>query len=441
MAYPLLFPRGDFGYTLDMKPEISPAAYYSYRLMKRGEDCLLFRGGRLLQQYLVDMYAKIEADRVNFIRYNQNQLRAEVYSKVVDSMYSGESDAANIGQRVILPSTFQGSPRNMMQRYQDAMTIVRNIGNPDYFVTMTTNPDWVEIKRELRPGQTASDRPDIVVRVFKLKLAALMEDLKTCFGKLAGIIYVVEFQKRGLPHAHILMIMEPEHKPRTPEDVDRYVHAEIPNPDDEPDLYQVVTKHNLHGRCGADRLNAPCMADGKCKRNFPKEFASTTKIGNDSYPTYQRRNNGVQCTKRGLVYDNKWVVPYSPYLSRKYDCHINVEVTSGIKAVKYLYKYTYKGGDMATVATGNSNENDEIQHFIDSRYVSSMEACWRIFRFDLFSTSHSITRLSIHLEGQQLATFHQNDDLRDVVLDVKDTTLTGWLKYNSENQDLRVNKL
>ena len=114
-------------------------------------------------------YAKIEADRLNFIRYNQNQLRAEVYSKVVDSMYSGESDAANIGQRVILPSTFQGSPRNMMQRYQDAMTIVRNIGNPDYFVTMTTNPDWVEIKRELRPGQTASERPDIVVRVFKLK--------------------------------------------------------------------------------------------------------------------------------------------------------------------------------------------------------------------------------------------------------------------------------
>lgn len=47
--------------------------------------------------------------------------------------------------------------------------------------------------------------------------------------------------------------------------------------------------------------------------------------------------------------DNRWVVPYNPYLCQKFDCHINVEVCATIKAVKYIYKYVYKGHDRAQV--------------------------------------------------------------------------------------------
>jgi hypothetical protein len=49
----------------------------------------------------------------------------------------------------------------------------------------------------------------------------------------------------------------------------------------------------------------------------------------------------------GFVFDNRWVVPYNPYLTMRYQCHINVEVYSSITAVKYLYKYVYKGHDRA----------------------------------------------------------------------------------------------
>ncbi len=51
----------------------------------------------------------------------------------------------------------------------------------------------------------------------------------------------------------------------------------------------------------------------------------------------------------GFVFDNRWVVPYNPYLTMRYQCHINVEVYSSITAVKYLYKYVYKGHDRALV--------------------------------------------------------------------------------------------
>jgi len=48
-----------------------------------------------------------------------------------------------------------------------------------------------------------------------------------------------------------------------------------------------------------------------------------------------------------FVFDNRWVIPYNPYLTMRYQCHINVEVCRSITVVKYLYKYVYKGHDRA----------------------------------------------------------------------------------------------
>ena len=87
---------------------------------------------------------------------------------------------------------------------------------------MTCNPLWPHITTELFPGQTAQDRPDIVSKVFNLKLKQLLHDLKEgkVFGKTVAFIYVIEFQKRGLPHAHILLILHSTNKPHTPADID-----------------------------------------------------------------------------------------------------------------------------------------------------------------------------------------------------------------------------
>ncbi len=121
------------------------------------------------------------------------------------------------------------------------MAIVRALGRPDYFITMTCNTKWDEITQVLKPGEAPNDRPDIISRVFRMKLDALMNDLikEKIHGKVIGHIHVIEFQKRGLPHAHILTIMGEEDKPRTPEDIDKVVRAEIPDPITEPRLWQV----------------------------------------------------------------------------------------------------------------------------------------------------------------------------------------------------------
>ncbi|GMF16149.1 unnamed protein product [Phytophthora fragariaefolia] len=122
-----------------------------------------------------------------------------------------------IGKRVVLPSTHPGGPRHMFKSYQNAMAVVREFGKPDVFVTITCSPTWGEIQEKIPDvNQSAQDRPDVVARVYQMKLAAVRKDLdEGVLGRVQNRIYEVAFQKRGLPHAHILAILVEEDKPRT----------------------------------------------------------------------------------------------------------------------------------------------------------------------------------------------------------------------------------
>ncbi|GJS01305.1 retrotransposon protein, putative, ty1-copia subclass [Tanacetum coccineum] len=89
------------------------------------------------------------------------------------------------------------------------------------------------------PGQRAHDRPEVGTNVFKLKLTELLEDLtkNKIFGESRAVVYVIKFQKRGLPHAHILLWLEDHCKCRTPGEIDDIISAELPSPMDDPAGY------------------------------------------------------------------------------------------------------------------------------------------------------------------------------------------------------------
>ncbi|XP_069588366.1 uncharacterized protein, partial [Ranitomeya imitator] len=358
-------------------------------------------GGKLTQQYLVDAYVKIEANRLNYIRQHQKDLKVEDYCVLQEHLQKKSIEKGiPIGKTVILPSSFEGSPRNMQQRYQDAMAIVTKYGRPDLVITMTCNPKWYEITENLEPWQRVEHRPDLVARVFKIKLEALLKDINNgLFGKVCAKVHVIEFQKRGLPHAHILIILDSNSKLRTEEDIDNTVWAEIPNPTHYPPLHKIVLQHMIHGPCGEHNPNSPCMDLGKCTKGFPKDLQPRTIIAKDAYPTY-RRHFGPSFQHHSNMIDNSWVVPYNPFLLLKYKCHINVEVCGSIQAVKYLFKYVYKGHDKANLEICQTNiQHDETHQFMDSRYVSAPEAAWRIFSYPMHKQSHSIIHLAVHLDG------------------------------------------
>ena len=113
------------------------------------------------------------------------------------------------------------------------MSLVAKFGRSDYFITMTASPNWPEVQANLRPGEHAYNRPDLIARVFRAKLIELIKMLTVgvdgqppVFGEPAAHTNVIEFQQRGLPHAHILVIMEKAHKPKSAAEIDEYVCAE-----------------------------------------------------------------------------------------------------------------------------------------------------------------------------------------------------------------------
>lgn len=118
LQYPLLFPCGDDGYSIAIlhkgstKKTVSAIEFYAYRLMVRKDQVNTLHLCRaLFNQYLVDQYACIETERLNFIKFNQAKLRAEEYSHLMDSVTRRDAadNMADIGKLVILPSSFTGN--------------------------------------------------------------------------------------------------------------------------------------------------------------------------------------------------------------------------------------------------------------------------------------------------------------------------------------------
>jgi hypothetical protein len=324
LHYVLFFMEGAQGWHPDVMQvnntrRVTPMQYYAYRLMNRDRDVsILQKGGRLLQQYVVDQYAKIEQERLNYARTHQKELRAELYKGVVDATHAGDS-ASDIGQRIVLPATFNGSPREMHALYQDAMGIVQATAKPDVFVTVTCNADWPEITSGLNPGEKWWDRRDLVDRVFQLKLKAIVKDLYShhVLGKVRARIHVIEFQKRGLPHAHILIIFEGADKLRSSEFYDSIVSAELPDSSN-PLARETVEKFMMHGPCGVMNPKNVCMVDGKCKAHYPHAFRDVTiEDPETGYPLYRRRDNGDCVDKGGNQLDNRYVVPHNVWLCVK----------------------------------------------------------------------------------------------------------------------------
>lgn len=129
----------------------------------------------MFQQYVVDIYNKIEVNNLNYHMTHQENFRRDTYGVVMDAI-DQEEKLTQIGTRVFLPSTFEGSRRNMHFKFMNAMAIIRHYGKPSFFITITCNPNWHEIKNSVEDGQSANDRPDIVARAFKLYLTELMND-------------------------------------------------------------------------------------------------------------------------------------------------------------------------------------------------------------------------------------------------------------------------
>ncbi|XP_019166929.1 PREDICTED: uncharacterized protein LOC109162699 [Ipomoea nil] len=357
----------------------------------------------------------VEAGRLLYIRTNQISLRCGAYQGLSDALTRGDVDPGHHGKRVILHSSFTGEARYMIQNYQDALAICGWIDYPNLFITFTCNPKWPEIERYLGERHlSAIDRPDIICRLFKMKLDVLIREIRSglVFGNVTAVIYTVEFQKRGLPHAHILIFLGQEDGQALCQNIDTIISAEIPNKEVDSEYYKVVEEFMIQDSSNFDQ---------------------------NGYPIYRRRDDGRFVTKNGIELDNRFVVPHNKYLLLKYRAHINIELCNQSRSIKYLFKYVNKRHDRVTTHFYKSSDDlekgqvvDEISMFYDFRYISDCEGTWRLFGFDIQFTVPAVERLSFHLPNQQLVVYG-DDDYVDNILSrpsVGESMFLAWFEAN-----------
>ena len=454
-AYPLILPFGDAGFSIDhdyAKKNLTAVEFYRYHMQVRSGFNTLLRSCRLYQEWLCDMWSKIEGSRLKFIKNNQEQLRVDLYSGLQDALSNSakntgkldaktkpNSEEAKVGQMIILPASFTSSPRYMYSHYLDALAIAREYRKFTLFITMTGNPKWSSVQENLFESQRAYDRPDIMNRIFYKMLQDLLTDIKMgALGPLKAWLYTIEGQLRCLKHAHILILLSIQ---LNLEDIDHVISAQIPDPDVKPELYECVSQYMLHGPCGPAYPNAPCMENGVCNKGYPKKFQEETKLPHDGhgYPIYARPDNKRVIEKNGFVFDNRWVVPHNEYLLVKGDCHINVEFIGSFKTIKYVYKYVHKGVDVSTFGIEELNDKDEVTRFINARTIDPYDAHWRMSEYRVQERFPAVQKLAIHVEGQHQVIFREGQALQ-ALEGVKDTTLMAYFKLNAEDQDARKHK-
>ncbi|GBN37099.1 hypothetical protein AVEN_208321-1 [Araneus ventricosus] len=233
--------------------------------------------------------------------------------------------------------------------------MMRKFGRPDLFVAFTCNPTWVDILNVLEGQQHPED--------------------SYTYSKI-----------------------------RAKDDIDKYVSAELPYPIADPTLFQIITRCMIHGPCRTLNPNSPCMREGVCTKQYPKEFREKTEENINGYPMYQRKcTESVRVGRHDL--DNRWVVPYNLWLSKNFNAPIHVEVCASIKSVKYLYKYVYKGHDAASIRFENEKtlDQDEILSFLDG---------WYVIAYQYGQEEEAVARAA-----------------------TRQTTLTAWFELNKNDQD------
>jgi hypothetical protein len=341
LSYPLLFPHGTLGWGITDRrggrianddyvdgagAPTTQIWHYRARLLREPRFEIF---GRLTNEYIVDMFSRDLECRLAYIRANQRRLRQEEASLI--GINNGEPS-----QNIYLPASFLGSARWASEQIADALAIAAAFGNPTFFVTVTCNPDWPEIRSRLRPGQNFTDIPVVVVRVFRRKFSMLLQTLKAMFpnvGRPLYIIYSIEFQKRGLPHGHILVKYPVS--PFDPDEIDGIVSAEVP-PD--PNDARLVNQYMTHKHAASNRPPSKyCQREDRdgnriCRFGYPHHCQDRTTIDNEGRIHYRRRDISDQ-----------WVVPHCLPLLRQFQCHINFEVSCTSHIFQYLFKYIHKG--------------------------------------------------------------------------------------------------
>jgi hypothetical protein len=271
LCFPILFPHGEDGHTNPSKSRMSPDVYVIARLLQPemvgynymtaaaqyARECMGGRTGepfeptaaqseidehqmqgalifpllrvnhfmlmaRLSQYWLMNFSSRVLDQIKSIIGKIRNRIMMGQTRRTSDALTEHEEQDRRAAGYIdepknesYLPSSAHGSPSHMAALTKNALILVSEFGCPHIFLTLTCNPKWPEIMSQVLNGQTASDCPEVTGAVLKSRLDQMKMNIR--HGKyfdgreIFHTFHVIEYQYRGLPHAHLVVCLDDAH--------------------------------------------------------------------------------------------------------------------------------------------------------------------------------------------------------------------------------------
>ncbi|XP_059486735.1 uncharacterized protein LOC132203177 isoform X2 [Neocloeon triangulifer] len=484
-AYPLINPRGTFGWHPNIKHQgpnatnirnrVTMRQYYRQRLMRRDPLQPELASGGLTQQAIIEFWLKIEDSDLHYLRSQMPQdlmisSRGHMLALLERTVQRQRDQGVRCeaGRSFVLPTSFRGGDIEMQRLYRHCIASIRKTGAPNFFWTMTADPKHRDVLNHpsYRPNDDSLNA-DLVCRVFYMQVRDFQDQLfnKKVWGTVKNYVQVTEFLKRGLPHIHC--VITTDRKILTPDDVDEFVTCELADPNVHPDFHRVQVKHNIHRLCGPQCKNKK----GVCKRGYRKRFRDATTLDDGKgFVEPRRRDLGFFVVILNFTYTNQDTVGTNIYFAVRYEIHSNLNIFVNIRQAKYVFKYVTKGVDKATVEvtyqkyghrirnpdnpnatdrvflsmrmTGNPETGENVQILIDelkmhqeTRYMTVMQAIWRIFAFEMQKSFFAVVELNVHLPEDTPIVFRAGTELNAASRPLKHTPFLAYFDLNAQTVD------
>jgi hypothetical protein len=332
----------------------------------------------------------------------ENELRAD----------AGDEAPKESGMRTFIPPSLTDSDAYWHDVATRCFAISAKFGAPTFFLTFTMNPYWPEYQALKRESGNFGDSA-IMAIVFKEKLSGLMMFLKRrrTLGTIFAFVWRIEYQRRGLPHAHLLFWTD--FQTQIVESVDSVISVRYPKVspflDDEEAvadfrvLIESYQKHHHSRRCG--------VPPGPCRFGYPQPAVPRTTIRRLRY-----------CFARDV--DGGDIVPHNPFLLAHFRCHHCLEVIHSDQAIGYVLKYCTKNPDAGHVHLrpvlyeGHViTPDNRLEYYAATRIASAPEAFAGICGFWRHHMKPRVRSLGIHLPGKKIVMTSGGAD-RPVQVDV-----------------------
>ncbi|TKR69283.1 hypothetical protein L596_021462 [Steinernema carpocapsae] len=208
---------------------------------------------RLGQLYVIDILMRIAQQVGKGIQDHFTQTTRTTKQGFLNYMNNlALRQNSRVGAVCVVPQHIPGSPRYLRNLFERAVTLSNRLGHPDLFITFTASKDWKELKENIPKGSLIT--PILSLKYLKKKNPETRQRRHEQhkqqlfkgghFGDVSWYVYSIEFQQRGLPHAHIVISLAEHNKPRTPADIDSIAQAEFPTIPDisDPDYKKYAIK-------------------------------------------------------------------------------------------------------------------------------------------------------------------------------------------------------